>query len=425
LPFKAILVAVVAMFFTLALGFLRDSINDAETELDRLYEAIAVNVDVRQYHPEMMPEGMRIWIGNVIGPNVVRGILNSGLTRHEYLEAGHEWAMIIGEMEDGSFSENWKEITGFDRWLPIWRNLDSMNFLFAFNDMDRFLVENSLTPLHTVGSVFFNDATVMTDDMHIEFAEGFDEDSFVFLENSPIPVILSEVTMRLRDLEPGDTAWLNHTPREGSPWVQTPIVVVGTHNRNIMRDRMRDAVIIPIDAMKYLVGEQIGYITFNFEINPGRAGELSVVREELNELIERTRWVQLRIDIQDEELRIVAGSMEQNLSLLRLLYPIAVTSSILIGLGVSLLIVLQNAKNAALLRSLGVPKSRTQTVLWLEQLLVCLGGQIIGLAVLLVLGWELSFAMAGLYFAGIFAGAMTGAVLVTNRSVIELLQAKE
>ena len=424
-PVKTILLAAGAMFFAITLGYLSESIYNAETELDNLYDNIPVNVEVIEFDPNIRAEGFRVWIGNVIGPDVIRNILDSGLIRNEYLEAGHEWAMIIRANEDGTFPENWMEISGYIKSAEYGNigNRDKMNYLLSFGDMETFHAEHSLAFNSGIAYVGFRDGANRTGDFRIEYANGFDESSFVFTEDGPIPVILSESTMALRGLTPGETAYLHYQP--SSSWKQTLVTVIGTHNGNIYRHHMNNSVIIPHDAMEYLIGREIGYSKFKFQLDPVAAERLSETYGELRGLLEGSRWTKLTLDIQDEEFKTVVGSMEQNLSLLRMLYPVVIVVSGIIGFGIALLLMLQNAKNAAIMRALGGTKKQTQRVLCVEQLVVCLIGVAAGICIMLVVGWNRSLIMSLIYLAGVVAGAVLGARLVTSKPAIELLQVKE
>ena len=60
---------------------------------------------------------------------------------------------------------------------------------------------------------------------------------------------------------------------------------------------------------------------------------------------------------------MVVIPMEQNLSLLKLLYPVAIVLSAIMGLGLLLLLMLQNAKVVAIMRVLGTSKNKSRTTL--------------------------------------------------------------
>ena len=106
--------------------------------------------------------------------------------------------------------------------------------------------------------------------------------------------------------------------------------------------------------------------------------------------------------------------------------------SVLIGAGLCLLLLLQEAREAAILRVLGTTRKAVRLALIAEPLFLSIIGVIIGLGIARYL-WKASNSLptgpllvsAGLYLAGVLAGLVTGAILVTNKKPIELLQVKE
>jgi ABC-type antimicrobial peptide transport system permease subunit len=124
--------------------------------------------------------------------------------------------------------------------------------------------------------------------------------------------------------------------------------------------------------------------------------------------------------------------MEKNLALLEVLFPVTVAVSVFIGLGLGLLLVLQQARETALLRMLGVRRAWVRAMLSSEQLLLSFLGILLGLGLLVVLSHNPEAVLtppiliaAGLYILGALIGSLIGAVLVTNKQPIELLQVKE
>ncbi len=119
-------------------------------------------------------------------------------------------------------------------------------------------------------------------------------------------------------------------------------------------------------------------------------------------------------------------------TLLEALFSIAVAAAVLIGMAGYLLIILQSAKKAALLRILGVTKKYARCMLVLEQILLCVAGIILVAGSLMLYSPEL-FARGAqtlaicyaLYFLGCLCGAAAAAVHVTRGRVLELLQVQE
>ena len=140
----------------------------------------------------------------------------------------------------------------------------------------------------------------------------------------------------------------------------------------------------------------------------------------------------VRFVIWDEELRLVIAQLDKNLSLLKVLYPVVIGVSVLIGAGLCFLLLLQATREAAILRVLGTTKMSVRLALIIEPLVLSILGGLLGLGISRYL-WMSSdlvsavplLVSAGLYLAGVLAGSVTGAISVTNKKPIELLQVKE
>jgi putative ABC transport system permease protein len=137
----------------------------------------------------------------------------------------------------------------------------------------------------------------------------------------------------------------------------------------------------------------------------------------------------LRFMVWDEELKIVIAQLEKNLSLLKVLYPVVIAVSVLIGAGLCFLLLLQATREAAIMRVLGTTRTAVRLALIIESLFLSVIGVILGLGIARFL-WMTSdlvplLVSAGLYLAGVLAGSVIGTISVTNKKPIELLQVKE
>ncbi len=115
-------------------------------------------------------------------------------------------------------------------------------------------------------------------------------------------------------------------------------------------------------------------------------------------------------------------------NLLESLFGVAIAAAVLIGVFGPGIVILQSAKETALLRILGVTKKRARCMLVIEQIVLCIAGVALvaaGLALFrpgmfarstqtLVLCWTL-------YFLGCLCGALAAAVQVTKHKVLEPL----
>lgn len=118
--------------------------------------------------------------------------------------------------------------------------------------------------------------------------------------------------------------------------------------------------------------------------------------------------------------------------MLVMLFPIAVAAAVMVGLTAPMLIIMQSAKEAAILRLLGTTKRRAICILAIEQISLCVLGLIIAAIVLVSYNAGLfvrssdTLALCGaLYMLGCACAAVFAAVSVTRSKVLELLQVKE
>jgi ABC-type lipoprotein release transport system permease subunit len=109
------------------------------------------------------------------------------------------------------------------------------------------------------------------------------------------------------------------------------------------------------------------------------------------------------------------------------MYPVVQMLAVGIGIGLSIFTMLQNGLNAAIMRVLGSSELKTRFVFLTEQAIVCTAGLVVGLFVLAITGMPLPEAVgfAQLYLIGYVFGGLTGAIIVTRKSPLELLQVRE
>jgi hypothetical protein len=127
-----------------------------------------------------------------------------------------------------------------------------------------------------------------------------------------------------------------------------------------------------------------------------------------------------------------ADNILRTINMLDNLYPIAVAVAAIMGSLFPGLIVMQADREAAIMCVLGTTKKRTRLMLTLEQTVLCLGGFVCAVLVLLMINGVLPATVTGplavyaaLHFAMCIAGALVCAVIVTRRRILELLQVKE
>jgi ABC-type antimicrobial peptide transport system permease subunit len=193
-------------------------------------------------------------------------------------------------------------------------------------------------------------------------------------------------------------------------------------------------ILIPLSALEALEGSRTAFSVARFVLDPAKNRELSRISLEMEKLLKvpGAGTIDLRLVFWDEELRIVVNQLEKNLSILKVLYPIVLLVSVLIAAGLCFLLLLQKAREAAILRVLGTTRTVVRLVLVAETMCLSILGVFIGLGLTAVL-WTSSakipvgtlLTIAGLYLAGALVGLVCGAILVTNKQPLELLQVKE
>jgi hypothetical protein len=462
-PVKTGLGVMVAVFFVLFLGWLVDSMNQTEAEIDRLYDTTVVWSELSPIHQVVFrgprpPVGQNFSWGEGLPddalplpsdlfPSLFDAYIRrvtadrlrvSEFTQEHYLEAGFERSFIIPANADGELPHNWRHIINIPHPnipLVLVRNLHPYDHTLGISCIRTFQERHSVSEgLYRAGALMSVDETVaealqerVLENVIIGFAEGFNEDSFNELTPSGnIPVVIATATMQRRRLQLGDVAYLGYA-NWGDNWQFVKVEVIGMHNGIIPHKNLAQAMLLPIEHFsRMFIGFQ--YITAEFGINPEQNRTLNNVRHEWEIIINPVEYVPtLTLTIHEEELRTVAGALGQVLMLLRLMYPVVVTLAVVIGFGLGVLLMLQNGINAAILRVLGTSAARTRFILWSEQLVVNLAGLVIGLVVLFVIGLGLPvvFVLAGYYLAGCMAGCAVGTIIVTRKPPLDLLQVKE
>ena len=450
-PVKSALTISVALFFILTLGVLRQSISNTERDLDHLYDNTVMSGELVQGSALAHSTGDAM--ESVIRRQTVDALMEQGLIQSYYAEAGHHRFFIISEHEDfnpldGTYDGFWRHFWNYINHEHHNWYLRRTNALFAFNCLDTFLAEfgehpyQQAVPGANIADIAELDGmNVATDPLDVDFALGFGWDDFVYHDatlQTPIPVILSADTLELRGLAVGDAAYIVHSTPRGAfnrprDFIEARIVVIGQHNGGIDRFLGRNAVLLPMTAMEFMLEDDLRYITFRFDVNAELNRDFVSVRNDIEYLVDNhgQRGVMpLRANLNDQELRVAAGQMEQNLVLLQLLYPIAIALSLLIGSGLAILLMLQNAKIAAIMRVLGYGRLHTCTVMFFAHFFAAVGGPIVLLFVVPLL--NINFVtqaqlalLAGIYLVGIVIGSAAGTVIITNRAPLGLLQVRE
>jgi len=387
-PVKSALAFTLSFLFIFSLGWVANTIVFTESEIERLWKTTVIGGELfRNYESEA-----ETTTSYIISPIVWDAIASSGFVTESYLEspvrAGQNVILGVSHLH-GLVTENTKTIT--DEQLGV-----------------------------------------ICDDMAITFIPGFGAEDFTYTQDGSIPVIVR------RGMEE-----INELPFDAR--------IIGAFDGGLRRAVNRfgesePVYIIPMEAHYAIFsgswpfyGQRSfntyrpPYMTARFTINPEMNRKLNYFRGQIEPILRENKMgiigeIPLLLLMNDDVLHEVIAPMEQNLSLLRILYPIVIAAAFALSVGMSLLTMMKNAVNAAIIRVLGKSKIKTQSMLCAEQIMVCIAGVLSGLGALLIGGIPLTGTvplLAVMYIGGTVIGSVIGSVILNTKSLIDILQVRE
>ena len=268
-------------------------------------------------------------------------------------------------------------------------------------------------------------------DVHIEFEPGFDLERF--MAGGGLYAIIGEL------LFVGGTEEWTHPPFEFGDQIQLARFIPGEHARYFRVvgwvrtfDEHEHAL------HSYIFVPRGRSYNIMFPIPPGGRREYDFAEFTIidNTQIEQFRERLNRMGIMDYQYIMDTTTIDRignNLQIFQMLFPVITGVLALITGLIPLLMILQSAKEAALLRALGTAKSRTRLMIAGQYIITCITGLIIGIiAVLAYNGTQIIFDTINLFIthAAFFAicimlGSIAGVIKITYSQVLALLQVRE
>ena len=402
---RSLLAIAVALGLMLALGYMRLTIARSAAEADRLYATTIVPGEILTvFTLSDEREG-------TIPHTVVAELQESGDLQNMLLEGKRHYSARNGGLAAVADAEDGPEIDET-------RVYHLATTMVGFQDMEAFMTAGAGRALG-----------------EIQYADGWNAERFLSpAAKDAVPVLLDTRLLEQVGFEPGQEAWLLN-----ATGTRNRVCVIagsyGTPGAGYAPAPLTETTVyLPLWAQQEIEGSLLKYSTVRFEVAPEHNRALDEVEERIIAALGRVESERLRLQLVlwDAELRQVVEPLEKTLSLFALLYPVALALVALIGAGLSLLLVFQSAREAAALRALGVPKGRIRAMFTAQQGLLCLPGLLLGFLGLLLLQGDAakvfsvdSLLCAGLYLLGTLLGAYFGAMAVTRRKPMELLQVKE
>ena len=441
-PTKTILVIAMALMFILALGWLSNTINFIESEINRLYDTTIITGEIVGPNTDL---NTPIW-GHNIPQSSLDILVDSGFINHYYTTA----------------------LTRIGLFAPINYGVENLEGV-------RRIEQNMLSMIKTVSEfdIFVEEATRPVSfglELGGEFELELIVDSFeyVYGDGEAIPIIVHETLLNrnfmissdsgtvhyrvdengniiTNNLQLGDYVYLlaGHEVMAGmGGWAPTNVYtarIVGVYSgghRGVTYRMQRGLIIVPETRWS-------NYSTVTFTVNQENVRNLATLEYTLNDQLVyniyhvfREPWgysqqlvgrANHQVTLNDSELMLVVKPLEESLNLLRILEPIARTTSFVIGFGLSLLLILQNAKNVAIFRILGMSRVKVRFNMCAEYLSICILGIVFGFASVIIMGVTFTTAsiLCVIYLAGTFSGAVLGVVAISQKPPIQLLQVRE
>ena len=423
---KSAIIILVAFLFIFAIAMVNLGISRLEARIDYLYDNTFITGEVFTVNP-MQAHAMGLQMLNTLMQQSADNLRNNEFLYSYYFEAGYLWFFLILPDENNNFPGDsnpyfWQEFLT-ETLYEAGEIEFAIDPLMSFSNIDEFLAE------FTGGAAAIPGVyTQAREPLNITFGENFSIEDFEYTPNNPIPVILTQESLDRLGLGIGDTVFLGHNWSNHPHIFELEAVVIGSHNDTIVRDRAQRAVLVPHNLFTdHLRSEHTvaGYITFRFVINPIHNRDLAQVENMLGRNVRnvaQNQFLQKGIIINDAVLINAISQINDNLELLRLLYPIILITVFIIAAIIATLISLQNSKNAAILRVLGAKKLKVRATLALEYLM--LTTTIVTLAMLIIPISGLLLP-ASLYIAGSILGTIIAVCFITSKPPLSLLQARE
>ena len=384
----------------IVLGWINHVMSVNEAEKERLYRDTVVEGEIVKANSGMVYDAKG---GGTIAPQTVAEIMQSGMVEELYAE---ETAMVsVYGGGSGSYSPD---------------KAAEQNVVGSAENLD-------VPVLGIYAWDSFMEGTGKN--IEVNFLIGYDGEVFCLEREEDdlygsIVILPEELLLRM-GVQIGDSVYM--VTLDGKRSVSCRIV--GSYLGSLSGSMSENTVIMPGGILHELVGEDYCYFVAKLTFDSEKNRELLESGEELEQMVfDAPNPVQQRLVIWDEELHQVLEPMERTLSLLRVIYPLTVFVLAVLNFGFQLLLLLQRAKEAAILRVLGNSILEVRILFIAGQAGVFLLGMLAGVWAVSVLDWQAQHGLPEallLCCLGALTGIVSGGIADTNRPPLALLQVKE
>ncbi|XCP86754.1 hypothetical protein ABXS75_08175 [Roseburia hominis] len=424
---KTLLTIAVTLAFIMTLSYMEGSIEENLHLVDNLYRTTTVEARIVKKNPTIDREE-----GNIISPDIVSAFRNNEFVKEIRREsAGCQMSAFFPSNDERKLEE----------YLRI--NTDEKGFgFYGIDDPEWFLKRTGDGSQITYGEGWT--AKLFAEEWKGNLAveeTSVDLNSSPAFENSdqktkrnvklikqPVSVIISDTLAEHQSLLINDKFYTLDTRGSG---LMTECVVAGYY-KGISVEDISEPILIPVSAleeMNQLLGYGTSYSSVKFAIDPSKNREIEQFEEEASRILLRAEAgsVDLTIFVYDEELRKVVQPLDESIRLMERLIPLTFVISLVTAAGLSIVFLLQNKKEAAIMRCFAMNKRKTIFFFGAEQMFTVLLGLAIGSVLLAVRMGDVLSASKGLVFAAAYfvssiAGAVLGGMICTSYDIGNLLR---
>jgi len=413
-PLKSLLIVTLTAGMILALGWMEHTIEVSREEAGRLMETIAVEFSIINRNPSIYFVGERGTqrYGAYIAKRTVDSILESGFIIDHSLETGIRFNYLAPDDEN------------FD---PTSMDTNERRF------------DNAFFAAVSNPEVYFADRNMH--EAQIEYAQAWTEE-YVFetprdgeRAANGSPIILPKSWVVELGVEVGDRIRFGYIEANFVKYFPSGLfVIAGQVDDDVYR--MQEALISwsNLESLLEFFEIDMTYSYAHFVIDPVKNRELPEFQEQVDDLLNSygAGYVPMRAIFWDEDLRTAISSLEQNIRLMTLLFPVTAIGSVILAGGLSALLMHITARETAYLRVLGATKRRVKIVLCSQQIILYILGLILGFYGVAALNGSWAQAVKGsllvcavLFLCGAAVASAITAAFVTRRPPMQLLQVRE
>ena len=392
-PVKTFLLVALPVCFIIAISWINRSIVTGETEVYHLYETTVVSGDIVKGNTTTQIAGEG---GGFIRNRTIEKLINTDYLSNMVAEATAEGVVYRLQGDE----------------LQLDRVANGV-FFRGFDNPQSFLMKSGKNVIIEYGDDW-NESV---------FAMAYATEQELLNSSGPMAVLPDGMMERL-NINTGDRVAVKCGDK------MYTFTVVGRYFGAVLGDISSDTVLMPLSVLSLLKFGDPLYISAEFTIDTAYNHDLDAFRDKVNGIVSQpgAGLTDLSLLLWDSELTKVVEPIEKNIELMKLLYPITIAVTALIAIAFSLLLIIQRSKEIAIMRVLGVTRTRVRITLMLEQVLLCAIGLAIGFVVSGYFSESISAELlfGGFYYLlGVALGAFLGVLVTVKNKPLELLQEKE